>query len=247
MEQAVLELYREMNLGRNPTCQLCKDGVRKLGHRDFYGPISLWQVGRSFQEDSYRIVLVGKTARGDAHGDAEEDLAANGYINVTTVADDWIRRPFSAYWGYVAEFCRRLYDSDSVDEGWDRIAFTNLVKCNVSMTVDRTPPIMAENCMSNLRVIWKELELIRPRHVIFITGPSYDDHVSRFPLGLRVEEITQRDHRIRNGGKWMRWWERECYDGDALVCRVLRTSHPERQRKDGFVGKLVDWVRAARF
>lgn len=207
------------------------------------GPIAIWQVGRKFTSDPYRLMLIGKTARGTirAPDEIELELSRNGYIDGTHEADEWIRTYRTAYWRYTSALIERLFSS--IDDGWDRVAFTNLVKCNDSMTIDTTSTQIAENCIRGLRVTWRELELLQPFNVILFTNHHYDDYIHDYTSHFHTTDFTDRAHRVPNGAKQILWWHRECVSkSSGWRFRLLRTSHPERQRKDCFVDRLAKWV-----
>jgi len=241
-EQTIFDLYKGLGLWKNATCEKCKVACERQGLR-LSGPISIWQVGRNYHSDERRLVFVGKTARGQVRPpeEAAREIIANGFVDGTSDADDLFANTAWPYWAYVAQCLARLYGS--AEEGWDRIAYTNMVKCNTSDTVDNLPDALKKNCIDDLSVIWRELEILRPRNVIFFTHTSYDNHLQRHTAGLEVRDVTSRSCYIPNGKKRMLWWEREYYSGKGVHFRVLRTSHPERQQKEGFVTNLVSWVR----
>lgn len=127
-EQALFELYRSLKLWVNPVCQRCRSDTPELS-----GPVAIWQVGREFRSDPHRLVFVGKNARGrilDDH-EADDQLDKQGFIDGTRSADEWVRQKWSAYWSYTAGVVQGVFGS--VDKGWEKVSFTNLVKCNASM------------------------------------------------------------------------------------------------------------------
>ena len=126
---------------------------------------------------------------------------------------------------------------------WEHIAFTNVIKCNNSDKQDTATPDMKTNCMDKLGVIWQEIETLKPKAVIFYTGWDYDDHISRFTFGDCFRDISDRTEKRPNGKKIIGWWERDFFVKETVVLRFLRTSHPERQEKQGFVEKIVQWIR----
>jgi hypothetical protein len=238
-EEDVFELYRSLRLWRNPICAACKNDSPGL-----CGPIGIWQVGERFTSDPYRIAFVGKTARGSfepadpAHRSASAEAE---FVDATDAADDLIGYSW-AYWSYTAAIIERLFGS--VDSGWERIGFTNLVKCNNSPSLDRTTATMAENCLNKLQVVWHELRLLAPRNVIFYTGTWYDNYIDNYCRDFETRDRTDGSHRVANGRKHIWWWERDCFEDGVLKCRILRTSHPQLQKKEPFVERLAAWVLA---
>jgi hypothetical protein len=241
-EADVFELYKSLDLWKNSTCKACQAICEAKG-LPLSGPISIWQVGEAFNSDERRLMFVGKTARGQlgTQEEAEREISINGFVNGTFDADSMFADKSWPYWSYVAECLVKLYGS--ADAGWSKIAFTNMVKCNTSSTIDNLPYAIKQNCIDELSVIWRELEILRPKNVILFTHTDYDDHIERYTAGLEVREITKRSSYIPNGKKRMIWWEREYHSMTGLNFRLLRTSHPERQKKESFVANIVAWVR----
>jgi hypothetical protein len=205
-----------------------------------FGPIGIWQVGRSYFDDPHRLVFVGKNARGSLRDDVESELSQRGFIDGTTAADQMIGEKWGAYWNYTAEIITRVFGSLSL--GWERIAFTNLMKCNNSMSMDTTNGAMKENCLKKLGVAWKELDILEPRNIVMFTGDRYDSFIDQWSSRFEWHDKSRRDNKVPNGNKTILWWERDCFDGKGRRFRLLRTSHPERQKKEPFVERIARWV-----
>lgn len=106
---------------------------------------------------------------------------------------------------------------------------------------------MKESCLGRLKVFQAEVELLKPKLIVFYTGPSYDTYLENISFGDDSIDHKPEDNFVRNGGKKMRWWYREFTLKGKPVLRFLRTSHPERQDKDGFVRKVSRWIQQAAF
>jgi hypothetical protein len=117
-EKRIWDLYSQLNLWTNPVCAKCKSTTGKLS-----GPISIWQVGEDYESDAYRLGFIGKTARG-GH-EEEEQLAERGFIDWTSWTNDAIRDKGWHHWSYTRAIIESLFGS--VENGWRRVAFTNLV------------------------------------------------------------------------------------------------------------------------
>jgi hypothetical protein len=100
-------------------------------------------------------------------------------------------------------------------------------------------------CMDELRVTWRELEILEPRNVICYSGSGYDEFIDRYTSSFDHVDITDKHHSFLVGKKQMLWWERHCLDRNGRKFRFLRTSHPERKNKPEFVDPLVRWLRNA--
>jgi hypothetical protein len=74
------------------------------------------------------------------------------------------------------------------------------------------------------------------------TGQYYDNFIEGYIRRFKGYDITGRNHNIPNGRKAILWWDRQCVDQDGREFRILRTSHPERQRKEPFVEQIARWI-----
>lgn len=234
MVNRVFDMYRDIKLGDNKTCSKCKKSVNSV----LFEPASLWNVGEKYEFDQYKVMFVGKPVRGTP-GTKTED----GFLDCREIGREFYYEKSWAYWSYTKEIARRLYGS--AEDGWDRIAFTNILKCNNSMGADTASSEMKQYCIDELGVIWKEIQVLQPQNVVFYTHWYYDDFIDKFRLGDGYKDITDRKYWIANGSKKMSWWHREFYQRGQLVMRMLRTSHPERQKKEGFVSRITEWLQAS--
>jgi len=238
-ETPIFELYESLKLWSNPICMKCRSSAKT----DLCGPVGIWQLGDDFFNDPNRLVFIGKTARGDLHNEAEQQLKSRGFIDGTEKADLWIEEKWSAYWHYTAAIIEKLYGS--IEIGWKKIAFTNLVKCNNSMDIDNTTHETSNYCLNELGVVWKELKIIKPKNIVIFSHDQYDRYIETFLSNFHHVEIEDKgkNFRIEVGKKQILWWEQECMDEEGWKFRILRTSHPERKKKDIFVEKIANWVK----
>ena len=134
----------------------------------------------------------------------------------------------------------------------DYIAFTNLIKCtnvdadNVSSSsIDATTYKMAQCCVSELGVIWKEVEKLLPFTIVFYTYNLFRDVINSIPVALEgsVREVTSEDHSVICRNKRLGWWERECRTPWTDNLRILVIGHPERMGRPEFVQLLTQWLR----
>lgn len=235
--ERIFALYKELDLGKNASCLQCREKCQ--GKDAISMPISPWQIGPKYHEDPYRLLFVGKTARGEVGIETP-----GGYLDARPEGqrcfDEYKRWP---YWGYTSELLARLFGNPN--EGWERIAFTNLIKCNASSKQDCTTQQMKENCLKNLGVAWREIQILAPRQIIFYTGWTYDDYIVEWSktIGNRIVDRSGRDHIEPNGKRSIPWWHREIYADDKLVLRFLRTGHPERKNKEDYLNSLLNWIK----
>jgi hypothetical protein len=239
LEDSVFRMYGDCAVGRKDVCQRCRQSV---GEDKLRGPLSIYQVGKEFTGDDQRILFAGKTAR-DGIYEHEE----NGVDDVTAFADRVMSGEFRragrwAYWSYTRAIIEAIFGS--AERGWERVALTNMLKCNCSDTVDASTPSMKVCCLRELGAFRREVELIRPRKIVLYAGWSYDEYLEdMFPEGLRNVAGTDRATTRRCGKKDIPWWQAEVWTAGTVKCHVLRTAHPERKKKAEFVPMVVEWLR----
>lgn len=157
---------------------------------------------------------------------------------------DWLMNDCSwAYWSYTREIINKVFNNDS---GWDNIVFTNAVKCtNVDGdgAADKSTDLMKHQCIDNLNVIFDEIRLAKPKHIVFYTYDFCGANLLSFPFSLGDEAITSRNTKILCGQKKLGWWTRKLKTTWGTV-HVLVTNHPERKKKDEYINSIVDWVKS---
>ena len=199
------------------TCRLCSF-TRLLGK------IPLWQYGTNFQKSRYKILFVGKTARGDS--------SPNYYAD----ADKYKDLPW-AFWSYT----RGIYTKLGLS--WEDVAVTNLVKCNASMNVDTTSPEVKENCICKQQFIKKEIQIIQPTFIVFYTNTYYDAEISS--LFDKITEVTDMKFKIRCGKRKICFWQFEGHlkDGPSeTYFHILRLAHPSRKNRADFINLVTQFV-----
>ena len=241
LEDSVFSMYRSLAIGRNDVCQRCR---LSQGEVEVWGPISIYHVGNRFGDDGQRILFAGKTARA-AIGEDEEDEVddttswSEGAIRGKGTGAGARRWP---YWTYTRAIIEELYGS--LDDGWEKVALTNLLKCNLGSRTDTSSPTMKNCCLRDLGVFRREMQIIQPRNIVLYAGRAYDDYLGDlFPEGWRSVRETNRDTTRPCGRKDLPWLEAEVLRDGVLASRVLRTGHPERMNKAEFVRMVVEWLR----
>lgn len=197
--------------------------------------LSYWNYGNKFDEQKTRIAFVGKTTWMDP--DTFEDV--NHIGNVWDIRSE-IRNPEVAYnkdcstnrafWRYVKNIsCEINGQLTNNLEFLDYIYVTNLAKCWINVKTDyknRTPLEYFENCFQLFK---REMELVNPTHVIYLTGTYYDEILGTWDS---IQDSTSEDFRIeltsQNSGKRYAypWWSRK-HDVSGNLIHTLRTRHPQ--------------------
>ena len=219
-EEEILKMYDEIKIAKNDICADCKVIVN-----DLCSPVTIWQVGNFFNADKYKILFVGKNARGSL-GD---------FCDCTKKADELIENPW-AYWSYTKAIFNKIYPNSKVN-AWERIAFTNIVKCNNSTSVDTTKKEIKKNCILKLQVLKREISILKPNYMVFYTGKDYDKYIQEI---FNIKFDTSKRKQI--GARQILWNEFSISENDH-VTKCLRTAHPERKKKDDFVNSIVEWIK----
>ena len=223
-EADLFSLYRNI-FQDNPACSACRAENPSLSL-----PVGAWFVGIQFEHQSRRVLFVGKNARGQPGQTTENFLCEFSYAREELWTKSW------PYWSYTRAISLRLFGNDSPEN----IAFTNLIKCNDSDTLDTTTPHTMECCIRRLQIFRKEVAIIRPTHIVFYTGRGYDRFLLESP-GIFDRLTITRDTVLPVGKKSGPWLEADALL-DGHFFRVLRTGHPERLKKDAFTAAIAHWV-----
>ncbi len=216
----------DLQLLRNAACMRCDAGMKQ--------PLLPWLVGDRYAQTRERLVFVGKPHRG-----TPGRVLTSGFIDPTDdVPGMW--RGAWPYWRYTREIAERLYGPEAADF----VCFTNFVKCTNTEDIDRTTASMVQSCVSEIGVIWTELERLQVRTVVFYTY-AFRQVLEAIPFALSgsVKQVTPREHRVTCGQKKLGWWERRFRTSWADEVRVLVVGHPERMNREEYVSRIAAWVR----
>lgn len=218
-EKKIFEIYKKINIGKSEICQKCRELNPSL-----FLPVSIWQVGDKYYDSKYRVLFVGKVAR-DAPG-----VKCGGFMDATQRADELYQNVGWAYWNYTKGIANNLYDENA----WEKIAFTNMVKCNNSFTVDTTTTSMRDFC---LHVIKEEIKALEPKNIVFYTK-GYDAQIEKL-----FDLITNSETKyVAIGKKTMSSWTFNGTIGDN-TSRIIRVGHPERMKKDDYINHIVSFIK----
>lgn len=240
IEKEIFEMYINEKIGKmeNEYCEYCKKNSQLAG------PVSFFHVGSNFENDQHKIVFVGKNSWYDKDGFQEDRYSKGCFADTRKVGRDSINgygeyKINSHYWGYIRHITEKLYMKDGVEH----IAITNIVKCNTTGEKgdysDKTPKNIIKKCIDS-RIFEKEIEIMKPKHIIFLTGPSYDDEIKN--INFSCSQVIDEENRRIDDGKIV-WWTRKLCDEDNLKYSILRTSHPQGKHKDIFIKSIIDWVK----
>ena len=229
IEKKLISLYDEIGLGTCDICKKCKTDNPGL----YSKAVGCWFVGNEFSNQAKRILFVGKNARGIPAHDYEENQNDKGFLEEFRYTRDILWNKGWAYWSYTREICKELFGSLGVEA----VAFTNMIKCNGSDSIDTTTDSTKDYCIHELGVIKREIEVIKPTHIICYIGDSYNHWL----IDLFDKLECMKSTKIPVGKK-----EITFADFDAVLqgrkIKVLKIAHPERKKKNAYISAVVNWI-----
>lgn len=232
LEQKIISMYDDINLGNCDICRQCR-----IENPDLYSKaVGLWFVGNCYEQQSKKVLFVGKNARGVPAIEFDENQNDKCYLNEFNFSREQLWDKSWAYWSYTKDICNQLFGENI---GMEAVAFTNMVKCNASDSTDTTTNSMKNYCINNLKVIRKEIEIIKPTHIVFYIGNFYNNWLN----GIFDECNCILSKNIPIGNKEMPFAEYDCKVENNSI-RALRVGHPERMKKDDYVSTIVKWIRS---
>lgn len=138
------------------------------------------------------------------------------------------------YWRYIRTIAEDIYG----ENGFAYIAYTNIIKCNNSATKDNTSKLVKDNCINKMQVLKKEIEVLKPKKVIFLTSWYYDNYFNS--IFNNIKNINNK--KVKIGTYSMPWSEFYGEINDNKI-KVLRIGHPEHKTKLDYVNALVEWIK----
>jgi len=235
VEQELCEMYKKIFDENKDICDRCRGGNIYLSK-----PLSAWLVGDDFCNppgQKPRILFVGKNAIGNGLG---EDYGNFWQVFEGTREHLWNKR--SAFWRYTCGIVLKIFGDDSAEH----IAMTNFIKCNEAEKskkyADTSSPSMKENCIGGLKMLRKEIEIIRPNILIFYTGKYYDDYIKN--NGVIFDEFTVNiNEKKKIGKKNMDWLAGEGWIRGQRI-DVLRVWHPQTMKRCDYISAICKWIRS---
>ncbi len=202
-------------------CDNCKSVCEKEGISKKFKPY----IGENYRKNKARVLFIGKNARGtcDYQKFAQDQFAGQD-------------RKF-AFWSYIKDI------TDKLEIHPEGVAITNLVKCNNSTedegrnngsSKDFTPHEVKENCIKRNNVIWKEIDILNPTHIVLFTHHYYDKYLKGF--------ICIKNKTVDCGLRKIVWCEGKLILTNGSSSQFLRTSHPQMKKKEDFVNLVSQCI-----
>ncbi len=234
MKDQLIKQFVTEQIGENAICKICR-----TEHGIDTTPLTPYLFPSDDSLPENRIMFIGKTARGDGIGDYIDDTIED----VTKFGNEFIRESSWAFYSYTREIIETYFGD--LEEGIKNISFSNMVKCNNSSMTDETTYEAKVCCVDKNQFIWKELNIINPKRIIFYTHYYYDNFIEQYRPNncTSIKDITDKKERVDIGEKTSLFWHREFYDkDDNLICTFLRTSHPMMKNREDFVESILQWL-----
>lgn len=230
----VLGLYEnDLKIPFNEHCRDC-DARFKI-------PLTPWIVGDKYNNDEGRILFAGKPHRLAEKDDIE--YGDNKIADGRELGEELFFNSSWAYWSYTRDILNEIYGS--IEDSCKHIVFSNVIKCSSSDGVDETSWICANQCISKNKVIFKEIELFKPRKVVFYTFSFFKNLFGEIPFAKEgsVKERTNANHRIKCGSKKLGWWDRTLTANWGEKVDILILGHPQFMKKNEYVLLVSEWLK----
>ena len=147
-----------------------------------------------------------------------------------------------AFWRWLREITKRIYDNDNLEYLMSKIVYTNLHKCQVRPGKNATEdefdvskyylePNSLKHCIQDARWIHKEIDYLNPKNIVIFSGRKYDGLIARIlyeSLGGKPNEITYFPY--RNYGITPNEQKKKdifMHFKDAHARRYIITNHPQ--------------------
>jgi len=203
----VYKMYRSNNLGTSHRCNECKAWAYKEG-KSLIGPIPIQHIGSEFAIDQYKILFLGAVAYGWGEEYKWSDVFNNTNTDLNKVQGDIEKRSQELFFYYKTRYynvlrliCKKLYGD--IEAGYNKIAISNFIKCNLDEVKDNFPAIMRSNCahkLKELMVTRREIEIISPKIVISIAGQRYGNYLNEWDDNPKYLKLWNLPHPSRCKG-----------------------------------------------
>lgn len=188
-----------------------------------------WQFcGDSFYNNPYKILFVGKVFRGEENIIGQEQ----NMVETRLKHEHW---PF---WSYTKSIVEEKLGLD-----FNSIGITNLIKCDSNLaenksSFDVTTDEIKENCLLKQKIFFKEINIIKPKHIIFYT-PDYNYYLNKV-FDEEYNANNRVDFKINNN-RFHKCSQFNIKIGDD-ICHCLEFIHPQFKNKDNFIEVIYEYI-----
>lgn len=235
----LINIYEnQLNIPHNGKCSNCDAKYKK--------PLLPWQIGAKYYTEKGGVFIAGKPHRGDLKAETTKGIIvkASGVIDGRRLGERlFFKEKKWPYWSYTREVLNSIYGTS--EESWEHITFTNIVKCSSTDAGDKTSRLCAKQCIIENNVIFKEIELLKPKKILFFTWSMHRDLLYEIPFAKEgtIIEHTSNDYRRKCGAKQLGWWDRTLIANWGSKVDFLVLGHPERMKKVEYVAMVSEWLK----
>lgn len=225
------KLYECLDLLENSICRQCEAEIK--------APLLPWHIGANYRDAEDKLVFVGKPHRGRPGNELP-----SGALDARELATKLYFESRWPYWSYTKDILAEVYGD--AETGWKRVVLLNAVKCTSTRSSDKTSFQAAASCLSNLKVLPRELSILKPTMVVFYTWHFHKELFVKPFLDKDCtgsSQVTPRKHKVPCKNKMIGWWHRTFQTNWCGNLPVLIVSHPERKGKTEYTSLLSEWIQ----
>jgi len=204
-----------------------------------------WNLGVSWTISNPKLAFIGKNTWGPTE-DAGKLLELYKRINDYYDSETGDTTVNSRYWRAVKTISEKVHQLQPSKEFLKYIFVSNLAKCGAD---SEHPNIVTSKkaFRSCKNIFQKEIELVKPTHLIILTGTSYDDIIEglNFTTSEPEDKTSQDDtfelHKSSGETQRVPWWHRKYSTDGRIAMHLLRTRHPQGAFRE-FEQEIALWV-----
>jgi hypothetical protein len=184
----VYEMYTNEKLNENSVCIECRIKAKEKGKELLYGPVPIYHIGKNFNIQKKKLLIVGIVAYGWGNDIINEDIwhsiNSGEKIVVKEVQNkisQTVRELYSEddgkYWIWLKYALSKIFVND--DDAFESVSITNLIHCNTGSVTANLPQFVISSCIDpkNLGLLKKEIEILQPTHIAILTWDyKYNKH-----------------------------------------------------------------------
>ena len=238
IKEDLLELYKKDYLGTEE-CKICY--LHGTVDRNTY-----WNLGASWTISNPKLAFIGKNTWGPTE-DAGKLLELYKRIYDYYDSETGETTVNSRYWRAVKNISEKVHELQPSKEFLKYIFVSNLAKCGADS--EHPNIVTSKKAFTSCKNIFqKEIELVKPTHLILLTGKSYNDIIE----GLNFRSSSHEDETSRDSTFKLRkpcgetqevpWWHRKYKADGRVFMHLLRTRHPQGAFIE-FETEITSWVK----
>ena len=176
----VYDYYINNEIGHNELCEKCKNLSESKGHLLINGPIPIFHIGKDFQKSKTKLLFLGTVAYGweeelnDKFFKADKQSRQKNKLEIIDVVEtgieEWFfgRKGKMSFFTYIRESSNLIFDNN----GYSKIAISNLLKCNSGAVRNHYPQKAFDYCINSDLTgnLISDLEILTPTHIVLLSS-----------------------------------------------------------------------------